>query len=220
MIEKFFFKGAQFSWNPPPAIANAPQDGTIVPSPVTASNLVFEDLHPTMYDVTQINKFRNLGIMKNQAVAHDWLCYIHGRTATLNTHNDVLTGFMSGCFIGVWNDANGLRQVGHIGTVESAPKNAPPNSTVKATFLGAPKTNVKAYNPAAAWDPAEVLQIGTGFKNPSSAGWTKVVSLVTGTNQFYSILLMKHKWDDAKIVCGGIKLCTGMGPGLLQTALA
>jgi len=220
MIERYFFEGAKYAWAPPLPITTDPKDGQIVPSPPTVSNLTFQDIDPYLFDHSQTNKFRNLGLTKNQAITHDWLCYIHGRTAALHTNNDVLTGFMSGCFIAIWTDAMGLRQVCHVGTVESAPKNQPPNTTVKNHFSATMPNNIKAYNPAAAWDPGEILAKANKFKNPPYDGWWNILSLVTSTNQFYAILLLKQRRTDNLIVCAGIKPCTGIGPNLLRQQLA
>jgi hypothetical protein len=220
MIERYFFQGAKYAWAPPAPITNAPKDGAIVISPPTPSALSFVDLDPYLFDTRNANKFRSLGLAKNQAITHDWLCYIHGRTAQINSNNDVLTGFMSGCFIAVWTDGLGARQVGHIGTVESAPKNQPPNSTVKNTFSAAMPNNVKAYNPADAWNFSEIQALTTKYQNPPYDGWWKVMSLVTSNNQFFSILLLKQRQIDTQISCAGIKPCAGMGFNLLQQALA
>jgi len=219
MIERYFFEGATYAWAPPAAITSQPKDGAVVVSPATTSTMTFQDLDPQLFDTRSMNRFRSLGIAKNQALTHDWLCYIHGRTATINTTSDVLTGFMSGCYIAVWTDPTG-RQVGHIGTVEFAAKDQPPNSTVKAAFSAIMPPNVKAYNPADAWDFGEISAITAKYHNPAWNGWVKILSLVTSTDEFYSILLLKHRHSDAQIACGGIKRCAGVGYNLLRQLLA
>lgn len=222
MIERYFFKGAKYSWNPPAAVNPPAQDGAIVPNPVTASNMTFQDLDTYLFEASSqatVNKFRALGLAKNQVIQHDWLCYVLGRTAEITSANDVMTGFMSGCFIAAWNGVGG-RKVAHIGTVEHAAKNAPPNSTVKQTFLATMPNNIKAYSPAAAWNPGEIMAIASKYKNPGFGGWFNILSLVTSTNNFFSILLLKQRRDDPLITCGGIKSCAGLGFNMMTNNLA
>lgn len=222
MIERYFFSGAIYSWAAPGAVSNVPRDGSINPTAASGTAMSFQDLDTYLFDVTQANKFRGLGLVKGGAIQHDWVNYVHGQTATLNTNNDVLTGFMSGCLIVVYNDALGRRQVGHIGTIDGSAKDQPPNSTVKNGFAVAMPgfTNIKGYTPAAAWDYAEITAITSKFKNPLWGGRSRIVSLVTGNGQFFSILLLQRDVNKNEYVCGGIKSCTAMGPGLLQQALA
>lgn len=217
MIERYFFPGAAFSWAPPQAITTQPKDGTVTVSPPTPSVMTFQDLDPHHFDTSTMNRFRSLGLTKNQAIPHDWLCYIHGRTAKISSANDVLTGFMSGCYIAVWTDNTG-RQVGHIGTIESVGKNQPPNSTVKQTFSAMMPNNVKAYNPAEAWNFNEIMALTR--KYPHYDGWWNVLSLVTSDSRFYSILLLKHRRNDPLITCAGIKSCAGIGVNMMRQLLA
>ena len=65
-------------------------------------------------------------------VAYQWVNYVPGRTGFQATQNDALTGHMSGCWIFTWVD--GARKVGHLGTIDTAPPNLPPNSVVKDVF--------------------------------------------------------------------------------------
>lgn len=219
MIEKYFFPGAVYSWNPPNTTNGNPQDGAIVASPATQSTMTFKDIDSSLFDSSpgSVNRFRSHNIQKNQQVPHDWLCYITGKIATLNTNNDVLTGFMSGCYIAVWTDNTGARRVSHLGTIESVAKNASPNTDVKQTFRAVMPNTVKAYNPAEAWGYSEIATITQ--KVPSFGGWFKILSLVTSDNQFYSILLLK-KSTSQDIICGGVKPCAGVGNTLLQGLLA
>jgi hypothetical protein len=223
MIERYFVEGAKYAWVVPGAVSNVPRDGSINPTAAAAASvLTFQDLDSDLFDTRQINKFRSLGLTKGGAIAHDWLNYVHGQIATINTHNDVLTGFMSGCIIVVYNDGTGARQVGHIGTIDGSPKDEPPNSTVKNGFAAAMPgfANVAGYNPAAAWDPSEITAQATKFKNPPWGGRIRIVSLVTGNGQFFSILLLQRDINVNEYVCGGIKSCPAMSPHLLQQALA
>ncbi|MGH7784443.1 MAG: hypothetical protein ACREO5_11460, partial [Candidatus Binatia bacterium] len=118
MIERYFLEGVKFAWTAPGAVSNVAKDGSINPTAVAPSAMTFQDLNPNLFDPRQANKFRNLGLAKGNPIPHDWLNYVHGQTATINTASDVLTGFMSGCIIVAYNDAAGLRQVGHIGTID------------------------------------------------------------------------------------------------------
>jgi hypothetical protein len=222
MIERYFFEGAKYTWAAPGAVSNVPRDGSINPTGAVASAMTFQDLDSDLFDIRQANKFRSLGLAKNGVIQHDWLNYVHGQTATINTNTDVLTGFMSGCLIVIYNDAMGRRQVGHIGTIDGSPKDQPPNSTVKSGFAAAMPgfTNVKGYTPALAWDPSDITRITSKFKNPPWGGRPRIVSLVTGNGQFFSILLLQRNPQVNEYVCGGIKSCTAMGPNLLQRALA
>ena len=225
MIERYFFEGAKFAWAAPGAVSNVPRDGSINPTAVVASALTFQDLDPTLFDTNQANKFRNLGLTRGNAVPHDWLNYVHGQTATINTNNDVLTGFMSGCIIVVYNDAMGIRQVGHIGTIDGAAKDQPPNSTVKNGFAAAMRTNpptftnVKGYKLLDAWGGGEMSARTTKFKNPPFGGRVRIVSLVTANSQFFSVLLLQRNPQVDEYICGGIKPCYAMGPNLLLQAL-
>jgi hypothetical protein len=222
MIERYFLEGAKFAWAAPGAVSNVPKDGSINPTAVTASAMTFQDLDPTLFDTKQMNKFRNLGLAKTNPIPHDWLNYVHGQTATISTANDVLTGFMSGCIIVVYNDGAGVRQVGHIGTIDGAAKDQPPNSTVKNGFDAAMAgfTNVKGYKPLDAWDTNEMSARTSKFKNPPFGGRVRIVSLVTAGSQFFSILLLQRNMNVNEYICGGIKPCYAMGPNLLRQALA
>lgn len=217
MIERYFFAGAKFNWSVPAAISNVPQDGTIVNNPATVSAMTFHDLDLTLASSPRDqNRARASGVMRNQAIQHDWLCYILGRTARINSNIDVLTGFMSGCYICVWTDATGARQVGHIGTVDTAPKNAHPNTTVKNTFQAMMPANVIGYSPADAWQATDIAPVLSKYRTPPV--W-KILSLVTAANMFYSILLIKENPNGTFISSAGIKQCAGLNHAALTTAL-
>ena len=222
MIERYFFEGATFAWAAPGAVSNVPRDGSINPTGAGGAAMTFQDLDTYLFDTSQANKFRGLGLAKGANIQHDWLNYVHGQTATINTNNDVLTGFMSGCIIAIFFDAMGRRQVGHIGTIDGSPKDQPPNSTVKTAFSTAMAgfTNIKAYKPADAWDPSEMNMRTGKFRNPMWGGRVRIVSMVTGNGQFYSILFLQRDVNKNEYVCGGIKSCAAMGPNLLHQALA
>lgn len=219
-IETWFKLGARFKWMAPGADASAPKDGTIVANPATASNLTFDAADARL--ITTIDVKGWLGFTRNAAVPHTWLRYIHGRTAYLPLNTDVLTGFMSGCLIVRWTQG-GNRYIAHVGTVESAGKNQPPNSTVKTNFLNrlaglspGEKLQVGGYNPAAAWDLNEISPLQSKFKK----GQSKIVSLTTLQGQFHSILMIKSTDEPNVWVSGGYKQCTAMGYNNLTAALS
>jgi hypothetical protein len=172
--------------------------------------------------VTTIDHMAWVGFARNAVVPHSWLCYVLGRTAYVPLNTDVLTGDMSGCLIVRWTEG-GQQRLAHVGTVESAPKNRPPNTTVKTTFLNrlaglsaAEQLQVSGYNPAGAWDPSEIRPLQDKFK----LGNSKIFSLTTATGQFYSILLIRASNEPNVWVSGGCKKVSGMGYNLLTAALS
>lgn len=199
MIERFFVKGARFQWAAPSAISTQPKDGAIVVSPGVTAPMFYVGLDDQIVDHGLPN-VSTLGLRKDMGITYTWLNYILGRTAKVTVAGDVLTGFMSGCRIVTWND--GGRNVGHIGTVESSSPTEPPNSTVKTTFRQAMPQNVTGYNPAGAYDFGEIAAMMAGMRGTPSA---KILSLVTGANQFYSILLFERMSERGIWICGGKK---------------
>ena len=186
MIERYFVKGACFSWAAPSAISTQPKDGAIVDSPRVTAPMFYVGLDDEVVDPSLPN-VSTLGLRKDMGIPYTWLSYIHGRTAKVAATGDVLTGFMSGCWITTWNDVGG-RFVGHVGTIESVGKTEPPNSTVKNTFALAMPRNTQGYNPASAADPADYAPLRTMSGKPGA----QILSLVTSTNQFYYILLLER----------------------------
>ena len=216
MIENYFVKGARFSWMAPSAISTQPKDGAIVDTPRVTAPMFYVGLDDEIVDHSLPN-VSTLGLKKDMGIPHTWLSYIHGRTAKVSTMGDVLTGFMSGCWIAAWN-SNG-RCVGHLGTVESAAKNMPPNSTVKNTFAMAMPQNVMAYNPASAFDAGDIMPLLQKGRGKPSA---QVLSLVTATNQFYSILLVERTQEPGERgiwICAGKKLMPGVPYATLSREL-
>ena len=134
---------------------------------------------------------------------------------------DVLTGFMSGCRICSWTEG-GHRRVGHIGTVSLAAADQPPNTTVKTAFSNSPAgqagSHLKGYNPALAWNFDEISKVTKESKNPGSLA-PKILSLVTATNDFYSILMMQ-KMGTNDWVCGGKKKIPGRNRTTILAELA
>lgn len=216
MIDRLFVKGARYEWTPPSPITTQPMDGAIVVNPPAAPGLMtYVGLDGEIVD-WGLPHVSTLGLSMNMPIQYQWLSYIHGRTAKLNTTSDVLTGFMSGCWIATWTDATG-RWVGHIGTVESAGKNDPPNTTVKRQFASHMPNNVQAYNPADAWAFPEVMMIANASKVYPE---TKILSLVTGNGELFSILMLRRMNEPSIWVCGGKKLATAVDYAGLAAALA
>lgn len=222
MIERYFVKGATFNWTKPPTISPPAMDGTAVSSGIKPGpamtyagldpDIVYGPMPKPLHLIyAKTNPPASHGLVPGLAVPYTWLNYVLGRTAykTLAAA-DVLTGFMSGCRICVYNDATGARRVGHVGTVESAAKTAPPNSTVKATFRNAINwvgvaANLTGYNPALAFGYDDIKGVckEAGADWGTLAGNANIMSLVTANRQFYSILMIKRSanlW-----VCGGKK---------------
>jgi hypothetical protein len=201
MIERYFVKGARYSWAAPSAITTQPKDGAIVVTPVVTAPMFYVGLDAEIVDHSLPN-VSTLGFRKDMGISYKWLSYIHGRTAKISPGaTDVLTGFMSGCRIATWTD-NGGRWVGHVGTVESAPKDQPPNSTVKNAFVQAMPQNVLGYNPAGAFDASDfMLMLRTVQGKPSA----QVLSLVTSNNVFYSILMVERMDERGIWICAGKK---------------
>ena len=160
MIEQYFLRGTVWHWAPPAPIVNQLRDGKIVESGnAHPPALTYAGLNA---EITHLAQERALiaAIFPHFNVPYHWLDYIHARTAFVRPGGaDVLTGFMSGCWICSW----GNRKVGHVGTIESAAKFQPPNSTVKHVFsndmsvLG--NGNLTGYNPAAALDPDAIANV-------------------------------------------------------------
>jgi hypothetical protein len=213
MIERYFVKGARYNWFAPSAISTQPKDGAIVNNPQVNAPMFYVGLDDQVVDHGLPN-VSTLGLHKNMGIPYTWLNYIHGRTAKVSAQGDVLTGFMSGCWITTWTD--GGRWVGHIGTVESAGKNEPPNSTVKNTFVQAMPQNVLGYNPARAFDAGDIMPLLRGMRGTPSA---QVLSLVTSGNQFYSILLLERMTERGIWICAGIKLVPAVGYDALSLEL-
>jgi hypothetical protein len=214
MIERYFVKGALFNWAAPTAISTQPKDGSIVVSTSVNAPMFYVGLDDQVVDHSLPNVM-TLGLRKNMGITYTWLNYIHGRTAKIAATGDVLTGFMSGCIIATWTDGGG-RWVGHVGTIESVGKNDPPNSTVKNTFAQAMPQNVTGYNPASAFDALDIMPLMSKMRGTPSC---QVLSLVTSTGQFYSILLMERMTERGIWICAGNKQVPALGHDALSRLL-
>lgn len=220
MIERFFVKGATFSWtHPSPVTGNT--DGAVVQSgKATPPPLIFTGWD---HEIPYSPRAPTLGLMKNSPVQHHWLDYVHFRTAYIEPGGqDVLTGFMSGCWICKWTEPGAKLQdrVGHVGTVETVAKDQPPNTTVKTSFLnsvGVQGLGLSGYNPAIAWDPVEIIALMNKSKNPGNFD-SRILSLVTSADEFYAIVMMLRR--DTKVwVCGGAKKVAPSDRAAIQVAL-
>jgi hypothetical protein len=214
MIERYFVKGARFNWAAPAAITTQPKDGAIVDSPRVIAPMFYVGLDDQVVDHSLPN-VSTLGLRKDMGIPYTWLNYIHGRTAQVTATGDVLTGFMSGCWIALWTDGTG-RHVGHLGTIESVAKTEPPNSTVKNTFAQAMPMTVTAYNPARAFDANDILPVMRTMRGTPSG---QVLSLVTSAGEFYSILLFERMTERGIWICGGIKKMPPVAHGALSMEL-
>jgi hypothetical protein len=207
MIERYFVKGARFKWNAPGAVSDQVRDGSIVVTPPTPPGVMtYVGMDGDIVDFGLPN-VTTMGFTMNMVLNYTWLSYVLGRTAKVGTPADVLTGFMSGCLIATWTDPGG-RWVGHIGTVETVGKNESPNCDVKLEFSTAMPNNVRGYNPAAAWGPEDIAPLMTSVKGKPIV---KVVSLVTSTSDFYSLLMVGRQDEPNVWVCAGRKLIAGHG---------
>jgi hypothetical protein len=220
MIERFFTKGATFTWNPPPLVSGN-NDGIVVQSGNAAPPaLTFKGWDD---EIPYSPMAPTLGLNKNTGVPYYWLNYVHFRTAYVEPGvQDVLTGFMSGCWICKWNEPGLALQsrVGHIGTVETVKKDQPPNTTVKTTFVnsvGVTGLGLIGYNPADSWGFPEIMALVKKSKNPAQLD-SRILSLVTANDDLYSILMMLRR-DKNVWVCGGSKKVAPSDRAAIQLAL-
>nr|WP_319386401.1 hypothetical protein [uncultured Roseibium sp.] len=220
MIERYFETGFTYTWNPPKPIERDPWDGDIVRSGTDhAPALTYTGYHPSLYNGAA--RPSALGIVIGATIRHRWLNYVVGRTAYVrSTNTDVLTGFMSGCWICSWIGTSGNRRVGHIGTSSVAAGNMPPNTTVKEAFIADDAmrrgSHIRGYSPAAAWNATEVAQVQ---RQTSMVTASHILSLVTTRDEFYSILMMQTT-TAGKWICGGKKQVHGKDRGRIQAALS
>jgi len=186
MIERFFIKGLRVIWPGGALDAQPGTDGAIILNPTQAPQPMTSDgMDGELYDLGLPN-ITDLGLRKGQTIPFSWLCYAPGRTTKrMLSAGDVLTGYMSGCPIALWTE-NGMRFVGHVGTIDSNP---PVNQLVRQTFANAMPHDVTGFNPAAAWQPNEIAgmmgKLKTVFADP------KVMALVTTNGDFYSIVMFR-----------------------------
>jgi hypothetical protein len=235
-IERYFVKGTTFNWAAPTPL-DPGRDGTIVqsgqnPGPaMTYAGLDDEILYASSNKLVSAtySKWWPPSYYGLVAVGHNvpyvWVNYVKGRTAWQQpAGSDVLTGFMSGCWICTWTQG-GARHVGHIGTIESAAKDEPPNSTVKDTFSNlfpavAPTgTNLTGYNPALAFDFDDIKSVCQESEEWGTLmGAAKLMSLVTSNGEFYTVLMISrggNLW-----VCGGAKKVSASNQAAVLLALA
>lgn len=213
MIEKYFFPGVRYRWKCPGANGGVTRDGSIVNSPVVAAS-------PMIYDGMDGELYRGgphvsaVGLTKGMQIPYSWLVYMHGHTTRrMLSGGDVLTGFMSGCLITLWSE-NGIRYVGHVGTVEANPAQ---DTRVKDTFARAMPSQAMGFNPFAAWDPGDIANLQRTFKKGPVP---KVMALVTTSGKFYSILMFGFGIGAIEEWCvGGIKSVDPMNRNTLYTAL-
>jgi len=194
MIEKFFIKGLRVIWPGGPVDAPSGTDGAIILNPTRAPQPMISDgMDGELYDATLPN-ITALGLRKGQPIPLNWLSYAPGRTTKrMLSAGDVLTGYMSGCPIALWTE-NGMRYAGHVGTVDANP---PVNQLVRRTFAQFMPQDVTGFNPAAAWQPAEIVALTDKFKK-CTPGAPRILALVTTTGEFYSIIMFSLMTKDPK----------------------
>src|SRR5215208_5050914 len=162
MIEKYFITGLRLKWAFPGADAGSPKDGTVVMNPNRAAGpMVYDGMDGELYDVMAPH-VSTLGLSKGKAIPYSWLTYVLGRTSKkMLSGGDILTGFMSGCLIAAWTE-NGIRYVGHVGTVE---ENEQANQRVKQTFAAYMPRDTTGFFPLSAWDAgSEIIPKARKFK--------------------------------------------------------
>lgn len=221
MIEKYFTKGATFTWAPPGAVTGN-NDGALVQSGNAAPPaLTFKGWDA---EIPYSPEAPTLRLAANTAVPYYWLDYVHFRTAYVEPGGqDVLTGFMSGCWICKWNEPGATLQkrVGHVGTVETVAKDQPPNTTVKTAFVtgvGVTGLGLIGYNPAISWGLNEILAVMNKSKKPGNLD-ARVLSLVTATDDLFSIMMILRR-DTNIWVCGGKKKANPSQRAAVVTALS
>lgn len=199
MIERYFLKGVRLRWTFPGDHSTGSKDGSITPNPSRpAGPMIYDGLDGDLVDYSLPN-VSTLGLRKGMVIPYNWLVYSIGHTSKLMlAAGDILTGYMSGCLITQWLE-NGYRYVGHIGTVDSSVEIS---SRVKKAFSAFMPPDTTGFNPAAAWDPNEILPMQRKFK---TAAETKVLALVTTSGQFYSLLMFKLGGAPDQWCVGGLR---------------
>lgn len=185
MIEKYFKAGIRFKWTKPND-QMGPTSGAIVESTQEATPLIYDGLDGNLLDPTlRLQHTSTLGLTMRMPIQYQWLDYAPGRTArrTIGPY-DVLTGYMSGCIIAFWTD-RGVNYVGHVGTIDG---NAGVNRTVKRAFGAAMNASTKGFNPAGAWNDAEIQALSNQFKGGCQE---RIFGLVTTSGNFFSVLMLK-----------------------------
>jgi hypothetical protein len=196
VIERYFKAGVRYLWNKPldgPCV----RDGAIVASIRAAANLAYDGLdgHRAVVDPTLLlaNAAGVLGIAKGANVAHAWLDYTPGRVAQLPIGgSDILTGYMSGCLI-VRGTHGGALSAFHVGTITG---DAETSRLVKRKFAEALPADATGFEPAAAWQPAEITLIQNRLGGGLVAS-DKIFALMTTAGTFHSLLMFN--------------VCEGMG---------
>jgi hypothetical protein len=214
MIEKYFLHGIRLKWAFPGDDTKGAKDGSVIDNPkITVPDMIYDGLDdrwvaPKPPDVVK------LGFKMGMKIPYQWLVYSVGHTTRkLLAAGDVLTGYMSGCIITMWQD-DGLRYVGHIGTSDS---DAKVSKLVKAKFAESMPDDACGFNPFAVWTDQEMAAMSKVFK-----AVPKVLGLVTAKGGFYSILIHQFPVSQRGVgdwCVGGIKHVPPMNPKQLRTAL-
>jgi hypothetical protein len=186
MIEKYFLQGVRFTWAGSYDAPPGNMDGSIIANPTPPSRpMVYESLDGELM-TTSLTNVSALGFRKGMSIPYSWLSYAVGHTTKkMLAAGDVLTGFMSGCPIALWQE-NGIRYAGHVGTYDANPT---VNDRVRRKFALSMPRDVIGFNPAGAWQPGEIATLMRSFKTVTAD--PKVLALVTTGGEFYSILVFR-----------------------------
>jgi hypothetical protein len=189
MIELFLKKGVRVVWKLPPEGGPKGTDGSILTRPATADRMTYDGVDGSLQGLIGRHQVRKeigkLNLKPRDTIPFDWLDYVPGHTAKAISGVDILTGPMSGCFIASWTDSGG-KWVGHLGTVVG---DGDLNTKVRNTcadYLEKNDKNARGYNPADVWPVPEISQMMSCIK-PSPL--LQIMSLVTSTKEFWSLLL-------------------------------
>jgi len=216
MIERYFVKGFHYKWMKPADDGTGARDGSIVAQLPFQNTMTYQSIDGDIYDLMAPN-IRTLGLVPGSNVSFNWLNYKLGHTSKIPLTSDTLTGFMSGCYICTWSE-NGARQVGHIGTVTGMDQL---NQNVRRVFREAMPHDVQGYNPAGHWDFGEILTMQNKLTKTGANAQTvasNVVSLVTSTGEFYSMIVFR-KLKTYEFIMGGIKRVQPMAYAELRSKL-
>ena len=185
MIEKYFQCGVRLKWNKP-ADGKFGNDGAMVASAGVAAPMTYDGLDGQLqnprFGTVNVSQ---LGFKMGMSIPYSWLDYAPGRTAKLAVAgNDVLTGYMSGCLLTRWQEGS-TTYVAHIGTI-NGDDYKPLNKIVKDNFVKQMPADITGFNPASAWDPAELTAMQNKMKPPPRF---EVFGLLTTGGDFYAVAL-------------------------------
>jgi hypothetical protein len=198
MIEKYFRTGIRFRWTKPQDGPAAQLDrhgvvlsrGAIVDSRREAAPLIYDGIDGQLFDPTLRHvDVRSLGFVQMRMPIYvGWLDYTPGYTSRKPTGPyDILTGYMSGCIIAWWW-SNGVRYVGHVGTVNNPVTDRLVKRTFGFTLARLPHKDARGFEPASVWTFAELAQLANQIQPHPQ---TRIFGLVTTLGRFYSVAMLQ-----------------------------